>query len=177
MRTESVVSIVLALLGTALFSILLWYGLLKSTAYVALLSVLALVCLVLHGFSRIRELDLKNLRMKLDRMEKVKEDIFAKEKDLQKVSVQLAKIIAYNNAFHGRIGSHETFRLSNKWYRLQTEELLDLLGVREKERDRVLRYYTAMDRVDQVKDNPEEAAKENAKLVEMIKSDLGVEEK
>ena len=75
MKTESVAAIIIAVLGIVLFTALLVKGAIGQTTFAILIVALSFVCLALHGFSRIRELDLKNLKITLDKIEKVKAEI------------------------------------------------------------------------------------------------------
>ena len=75
MRIASIIAGIVGILCTVLFTVLLCLGHIGSTAFVMLLVALGLLCLALHGFSRLRELDLKQLKITLDRIEQVKSEI------------------------------------------------------------------------------------------------------
>jgi len=75
MKVESIIAAVVAILGTTLFTLLLYLERMGETSYMILLVTLGLISLALHGFSRLHELDLKQLRITLDRIEKVKSEI------------------------------------------------------------------------------------------------------
>jgi hypothetical protein len=75
MKIASTIAGVVAFLGVVLFTILLCLGHIGATAFVTLMLALGLFCLALHGFSRLRELDLKQLKITLDRIEQVKSEI------------------------------------------------------------------------------------------------------
>lgn len=141
-RSTLISIVVLAVSGTSLFTFLLVHGQIGEVVYLALVALLALLCSVLPGFSRLRELDLRNLRLTLDRIEEVKEEVFAKEADLRNIAISLAKIIAFGNAFQGRYKSEEGIQLERNWYLLQTNKLLDLLAVDRKVRQEILKYDT-----------------------------------
>ena len=75
MKIESVIACIVGLLNTVLFTALLCLGHIGVVAFVTLLGALGLFCLALHGFSRLRELDLKKLKITLDQIEQVKSEI------------------------------------------------------------------------------------------------------
>jgi len=54
----------------------------------------ALLGLVLHGFCRLQELDLKNLRLVLREIEQTKKELFVREGKLKAIAIPLAQIIA-----------------------------------------------------------------------------------
>ena len=54
----------------------------------------ALLGLVLHGFGRLQELDLKNLRLVLREIEQTKKELFVREGKLKAIAIPLAQIIA-----------------------------------------------------------------------------------
>lgn len=108
MKKESIIALLLTLLGIALITCLLVFDKIGQATYAVLFPIICILGLVLYGFRRLRELDLKNLRITLDKIEKTKQEIFAKEKDLRDIGLRLAKILAFNNAFQGRLGSEES---------------------------------------------------------------------
>lgn len=171
MKSKSIAAIVVAALGTTLFTFLLVYHEIGSISYVTLLCALGLISLVLHGFSRIRELDLKNLKMTLDRIEEAKAEVFAKEADLKNITISLAQIIAFSNAFQGRLRSEESYELQSKWYRLQTNKLLNILAVNNLDRREILKYDTFFQKVKTLK-STEEKEKFSDELLDMMKEDI-----
>jgi len=176
MKLESIFALFFSIAGTILFTLLLVNDIIGSISYITLLSILALVCLVLHGFSRIREFDLKNLRMTLSRIEKVKAEVYAKEKDLKNISISLARIIAFNNAFQGRWGSEEGNKLKRNWYRLQTDSLLKTLVVDDEIKKDILKYDEFFQQINDHADIHEKE-KMRDELYKLIESDLQKSEK
>lgn len=61
--------------GLALFTGLLATGTVGELSYIALLTLLAFVCLVIPAYPRLKELDLRNLKLTLDRIEAVKAEV------------------------------------------------------------------------------------------------------
>ena len=75
MKTEAIIAGVVGVIGIAVFTSLLVMGHLSEASYVGLMIPLALVCIVLLCLPRLRELDLKNLKITLHELRQVKSDI------------------------------------------------------------------------------------------------------
>ncbi len=114
----------IALLGVALCTGLLLGKNIGAPTYCFLFALVALVSLVLHGFDRLQELDLKNLKMTLREMQKTKEEIFAKQEDLKMTALLMAQIMDLNNANQGRWGSAEGAVLRRNWNDKKMRELI-----------------------------------------------------
>jgi hypothetical protein len=178
MKTQSTVAVIIGAVGLILFTSLLFSKYVNQVSYVVLLCATGLVCLVLHGFSRLRELDLKNLKMTLDRMEQVKTDVYAKTEDLKHTSLMLSKLIAVNSALQGIISDDDTHTYSRVLVRKKTEELLKSLGVPEDEMKEVFKYQDALDEMKKHKGDPEEKRKQKWKeFTTLLKRDCGIDEK
>lgn len=78
--------------GTILFTTLLCFERLGQASYVVLMSALAVLAIVLYGFNRIREVDLKNLKVTLDKIEQVRDEVYAKAETLRGLAENLADI-------------------------------------------------------------------------------------
>jgi hypothetical protein len=79
-----------ALLGTLLFTTLLYLEKIGQVTYVSLLSFTAIVSLVLHGFSRVREIDLKNLKIVLDPMAEIKPGSYRDESTGNRIGISVS---------------------------------------------------------------------------------------
>ena len=75
MRVDSAVAIIVGLCGTVLFTALLLNGRISDAVFGALLVPLALLCLAIHGFSRLKEIDLRSLRLVLAEAKRVQHDL------------------------------------------------------------------------------------------------------
>ena len=78
MTGESVSSIILSIIMVSLFTTLLYIKRINQPTYVILISLTALVSLVLHGFPRLKELDVKSLKLTLAEIHQVRDDVYAK---------------------------------------------------------------------------------------------------
>ena len=75
MKAESIIATIIALSGTLLFTWLLSQETINEYTYIAGLGGTAIVSLVIHGFSRLRELDLRNLKITLNEIKQVQQKI------------------------------------------------------------------------------------------------------
>jgi hypothetical protein len=117
-------------------------------------AVTALVSLVLHGFPRIREVDLRNLTMTLDQIENTKHQIYATAEDLKRASLVLADLILFTSEVGSRYGSEEDFNLQKQWKRRKCNLLLEAFGASAQERGNLFRYADFFRRFDEA--SPEE---------------------
>ena len=88
--SESSIAGLTALLGTLLFTTLLCLEKIGQVTYVSLLSLAAIVSLVLHGFSRVREIDIKNLKMVLDPMAEIKPGSYKDESTGNRIGISVS---------------------------------------------------------------------------------------
>ncbi|MFC1782333.1 hypothetical protein ACFL02_01955 [Planctomycetota bacterium] len=75
MKRGIIISIIFGLIGICLFTILLVKQYIGEAIYGWLLCVLALVCIVILVFPRLQELDLKNLKLTLNKIKQIKSEI------------------------------------------------------------------------------------------------------
>jgi hypothetical protein len=121
----NLISILTALLGVSLFTVLLIGKYIGAPSYCFLIALCVLVGLVLRGFDRLQELDIRNLRMTLREIKKTKEEIFAKQEDLKKTALLMAQIMDLNNTTQGRWGSSEGNELRRNWNDKKLKEVID----------------------------------------------------
>ena len=119
----------LAISGIAflIFTGLLWLGRIGEASYCFLVAASALLGLVLHGFARLQELDLKNLRLVLREIDQTKKELFVREEQLKAIAIPLAQIIALTGASEGRMGSKESWAIKREWYRQRIQALVNAL--------------------------------------------------
>lgn len=171
-KTESIIAIIVSMIGLTLFTILLVQKEISAGYYVTLMGLLAAVSLAIHGFSRILKLDLKNLKITLDKIVEVRDEIFAKEEDLNNIAISLIKILACSTAWEGRLGSEETHMLLNQLYRLETRKLLDTIKVDKDIKKEVMKYHELFEKIEAEKDNEAERNKLLAEILDTIRADV-----
>ena len=75
MKTESIIAAITGLSGTVLFTWLLSQGTISELTYITGLGGTAIVSLVIHGFSRLKVLDLKNLKITLNEIKQAQQEL------------------------------------------------------------------------------------------------------
>ena len=134
----------------AIFTALLWLGRIGEASYCFLVAAAALLGLVLHGFGRLQELDLKNLRLVLRDIEQTKKELFVREEKLKAIAIPLAQIIALTGASEGRFGSRESWQVKREWYKQRIDALSQALELSPSESLEIQKYtekYAEIDRV------------------------------
>ena len=75
MKSRVLIALGIAAVGIVLFTLLLQAMLIGQWAYASLISVLALICVAIVLLPRLKELDLKNLRLTLAEIKQVKAEV------------------------------------------------------------------------------------------------------
>jgi hypothetical protein len=180
------VPLALSAVAFGIFTYLLWLRHIGEASYCFLVALTAMLGLVLHGFSRLQEFDLKNLRLVLRKIEETKQDLFVREEKLKAIALPLAQIIAFTGSSEGRMGSAESWEAKRRWYRHKLQELVNNLDLSPAEIADVNKYldkYAEIDRqlgkrgalkttdpdYEQVKANLERISSE---LLQMMKIDV-----
>ena len=132
MKSAVVASIIGSLL-TILATILLACGLLKSTSFVVFCGLTFLLALAVLGFPRLKELDLRNLKMILNEAKEVRKEIYLKEEDLKRHSVALSKVVAFTGGMMMRIGDEAAYLRRMRFIRIQCEKVMRSLNASEEE--------------------------------------------
>lgn len=133
----------------AVFTALLALGIIGEASYCFLAAAAILLGLVLHGFGRLQELDLKNLRVVLREIEQTKKELFVREEKLRQIALPLAQIIALTGASEGRPGSRESWAVKRAWYKQKLQALIGALELSSGESAETQKYtekYAEFDR-------------------------------
>jgi len=85
-----------------LFTFLLWKGKLGGWHYTVLIIAIILSGFASYGFDRLKELDLKNLRIILAEAKEVRKDIYAKADMVKKFGEEMAELTAFTVTRIGR---------------------------------------------------------------------------
>ena len=94
-KPPTVISIVVGIIGVILFTTLLATAKIGEASYVVLLGVLVLACIAILALPRLRELDIRSLKLTLDRIEAVKagiEELYGGIEHLRKAPLVLDKV-------------------------------------------------------------------------------------
>jgi hypothetical protein len=171
MKSEVIVSILIGISGTTLFTWLLVHKELGAPSYAILMSILALVCLVIPVFQRLRELDLKNLKLTLDKIQEAKAEVFAKEEDLKESALLLVELIAANSAVTGIFGDKDSNKYSKALIRKKAKDLLKNIHVPDEKIEEVFKYQKALENIP--REPKEEHDKKWNEFIEMLKKESG----
>lgn len=144
------IPLVVSGIAFAIFTGLLWLGRIGEVSYCFLVAGSALLGLVLHGFGRLQELDLKNLRLVLREIQDTKKELFVREEKFKAMALPLAQMLALSGASEGRLGSRESWAVKREWYRQRIRALLEALELSVAESDETKKYtdkYAELDRL------------------------------
>lgn len=141
-----------ALIGSVcfiVFTTLRCFGKLNDLSYCSMIIVLFLVILALIFYPRLKELDLKNLRLTLIEINEAKEEVASKEKEIKEIAKTLARITAFTGQVQNRMLGEGTHELHEEWYRQQIEYLLKVASFTEDDRKDIFRIYDVYNEFDQ----------------------------
>ncbi len=170
----------------SIFTYLLYIGKIGEVSYAFLMPATAIFGLVLHGFDRLKELDLKNLRVVLNEIKETQKEIFVREEKLKEISLPLAQMVAFTAASEGRIANKEMWSVKRDWYKKKLEELIESLELSPDDAEDSKKFINKYEEIDNLLGNREAlktsdedyeqiklALEERRKeLLSMIKSDL-----
>lgn len=176
----------ISVIAFVIFTALLWLGRIGEASYCFLVAASALLGLVLHGFGRLQELDLKNLRLVLREIEETKKELFVREEKLKAIAIPLAQLIALTGASEGRLGDRQSWTVKREWYKQKLEALINAIELSGTEATETLKYtqkYGEIDAIFGARDglkttDPDYAETKarleslGAELVEMMKADI-----
>ena len=132
--------LLIATVAFGIFTSLLCFGLIGEASYCVLAAGTALVGIVLHGFGRLQELDLKNLRLVLRELESTKNELFVREEKLKAIITPLAQVIALTGASEGRFGDQKSWGIKREWYRQRVQALIDAIELSPAEEKNTKKY-------------------------------------
>jgi len=134
----------------AIFTALLWLGRIGEASYCFLVAAAVLLGLVLHGFGRLQELDLKNLRLVLREIEQTKKELFVREEKLKAIAIPLAQVIALTGASEGRLGGRESWTVKREWYKQKLQALINALELSSAESAETQKYTEKYAEIDSI---------------------------
>ena len=142
--------LVISSIAFAIFTTLLWLEKLSEPSYTFLIAATAVFGLVLHGFDRLKELDLKNLRVTLREIKETQKELYVREEKLKSVAIPLAQIVAFTGASGGRWGSEDGNTAKRKWYKHKLEGLMKALDFDSKEHQEAKKFIEKYEAIDKL---------------------------
>jgi hypothetical protein len=140
-------STLLAITGS---TILLVLGFIGQMAYCFLLALTALLVLVVSGFGRLKELDIRQMRLVLHEMKETQKDIFVREERLKAIAIPLAQMLAYSGVSQGRFSSKKGWVATRQWYRRKLEDFSSALDASPSERAEISKYLARYTEIDSI---------------------------
>ena len=98
-------------------------------AYIFMLCFNTFFLFGLLGFPRLVEFDIRNFKLILAEIKEKKEEIFATEKQLKKMAVYIADVLAFISLLGNRLGSRESHKLRRDWVKVKLQELKKNIGI------------------------------------------------
>lgn len=144
MKTQGTISVIVGVIGFSTFTYLLIESKIETLGYSSLLGLLALVCIVIPVLGRLRELDIKNLKLTLEKIEEAKKEIYAKEESLKEASHVLSELIAANSTLTGIWGDDESNSYSKALIRAKLRKLAQKLQFSSAEMEQIFKYEKAL---------------------------------
>lgn len=148
-------------IGAILFALaifLLLFDKLGPVTFTFFCGLVFMLYLALLGFPRLKELDLKNLRMLLAETKEVKKEIFLKKEDLKKHTLAFTKLVAFTGGMMTRAGDKAALDRRTKFIQKNCEKLLESLNASEEEKREAFKIINLLADYDQAveKNDPQE---------------------
>ena len=172
MKNQGVISILVALIGFITFTLLLLNAKIGTLVYFSLVSLLSLVCMVIPVLNRLKELDVKNLKITLEKIKQAKEEIYAKEESLKETSYILSELIAANSTLMGMFGDENSSKYSKALVRSKINKLGINLDIPKDKIYDLFKYERALKELQQYEGN--ERDKKWQEFIELLR--VGAEE-
>jgi hypothetical protein len=147
MKAQNMVATIVGTVGFITFTVLLATGLIQALSYAALLALLGLVCLTIPVLHRLKNLDIKNLKLTLERIEETKKEISAKEKDFKLTALLLAELIAATATVSNVFGDEESDEYSKALVRRKIQQLANHLRFTDNQLTEIFKYEEALKEV------------------------------
>ena len=144
MKTQGIISVALGAIGFFTFTCLLLNSNIGPFAYSSLLALLAIVCVVIPVLGRLQQLDLKNLKLTLAKIESAKKEIYAKEESLKEASFILSELIAVSATLGQIHGAAIIEEYGNKVINLKLKKLAESLKLSSNFNNEIFKYGIAL---------------------------------
>ena len=145
------------IVGITIFVLLLICGIyflqtakLKPASFTTFMGITLICGLAFYGFDRLKELDIKSLKLVLNKLEETKKEIFAKQEDLRKTALGMAEIMAFSNAAQGRLVSEEDHEIATKWYEHKLSKLIKDFNFDDKEIKKIRKFADKYKEIDEL---------------------------
>ena len=147
MKTQGIISILVGIISFITFTLLLISKYITGVIYLSLLSLLCFFCLVIPVIGRLKELDLKNLKLTLEKIEQTKKEIYAKEQELKEISLILSELIAAHSTLTSIRGDEESEKLRKELINEKIKMLAKKLKFTNAQVDSIFKYERALKKI------------------------------
>jgi hypothetical protein len=127
---------------------LLVLGHIGEVSYSFLFALITLISIVVQLFPRLKELDLKNLKLVLAEIKDTKAELYAREEDLKSISHIILLVLSYSTVTQGRWGSTKSIDLQKQWFQQKIEQLTDALQYSNDEKKEITKYISKYNEYD-----------------------------
>ncbi len=157
--------IIIIIFGAAFFTCLLIANYINGSAFLFGLALCVLVAIILVDFEKLKEIDLKSLRLVLN-------DIEEESQELQELALRVCELIAMNSEFQNRWGTEEWEKMRKEIESLELKKIL-LLIKDDKAEGKIFRYKKLFEKIDAI-DKFEEKGDKNQMITDELKKHLDI---
>jgi hypothetical protein len=155
--------LIIIIFGTAFFTYLLMGNYINSSAFLFGVSLCVLIAIILVDFEKLKEIDLKSLRLVLN-------DIKEESQELQELALRVCELIAMNSEFQNRWGTEEWEKMRKEIESLGLKKIL-LLIKDDKAEGKIFRYKKLFEKIDAI-EKFEKNGDKNHMITEELKKHL-----
>ena len=149
MKSHEKIGIGLLAIGFIFLPLLLYANIINLNSYTILLPII-LICSVTYWIlPSLKELNLKELKLILQKIDKGKQELYAKEEDLKNVLNGFIELLFINNQWIGRFSEEESDNLRKEWTHLIVEKMNQEIEIDPKILDFINRYETIFKKIDE----------------------------
>jgi hypothetical protein len=105
-----------------------------------LIALFVLAAIAVGAFSRLEEINLRQLSIRLRKVEEAEKRIYAREKIVRELMLELADLAAMETLNFSRLSGSEYAQLMRQWRDKRVDEILDLVEATPEEKNHLRRY-------------------------------------
>ena len=117
----------------------------SEMTFVALFALGVMTSLVVGFGPRLKSVDLKELRIELDKVEAARREVEEREREIRKIALAISDITMFIAAFNGRMFEEENGKLVNRWLTQRAQALLADVGASDSAEGTSRYYVTAVE--------------------------------
>lgn len=130
----------------------------SSSSIIILVSVSFFSLLLIFFGDQVDWFDLKNLKVKMRKIEAARKEVEEREKEVRRVALAISEITVFLAAFHRRLGSDETHELEVEWLKKKVRQLLTESSASVDEQSRAFRFLREIEEMDRIKETDQKAS-------------------